>query len=74
VKRIITTIILSDSGNGIKSTACERGGAVTAELCDTTHYIEFNNNGYYYVYDNSKRQINASRYELSKDDQYNTLD
>jgi hypothetical protein len=48
----------------IKSTAGENGSAVTVELYDTTHYLEFNNDGYYYMYDNSKRQIYISRYEL----------
>lgn len=52
----------------IKSTAGENGGAVTPELYDTTYFIEFNSNGYYYRYDNSKRQIFISRYELSEDD------
>jgi len=64
--------IYSDSIIGqwrwVKSTAGEHGSAVTAESYDTTHYIEFNTNGYYYLYDNSKRQINTSRYNLSSDD------
>jgi len=55
----------------IKSTAGENGSAVTAELYDTTHYLEFNNYGYYYMYDNSKNTNNISRYELSEDDASN---
>jgi len=50
-----------------KSTAGEFGGAITAELYDTTHFVEFNNYGDYYFYDNSNRLIRTSRFELSAD-------
>jgi len=38
--------------------------SITSESVDSTYYIEFDNNGGYYVYDNSKKVISTAKYEL----------
>jgi len=48
----------------IKSTAGEYGAAITA---DTTFFIEFTSDGYYYFYNNSNILTITSKYELSFD-------
>ena len=57
----------------IKSTAGPNGGAVNAELYDTTYFIEFSNNGNYSMYNNSEELIFTSRYELTLNPQYKSF-
>ena len=38
--------------------------SITPESVDSTYYIEFDSNGSYYVYDNSKKVISTAKYEL----------
>jgi len=45
----------------------------TPKSVDSTFYIEFRNNGYYYLYDNSNNQLKELKYELEKSEQSNKI-
>ena len=47
--------------------------SITSESVDSTYYIEFDSNGNYYVYDNSKKVISTARYELIPPENSNIL-
>jgi hypothetical protein len=49
------------------------GFPITPESVDSTYYIEFNNNGHYYLRDNSKKQIFEQKYELEQSSPIKTL-
>ena len=45
----------------------------TPKSVDSTYYIEFRNNGYYYLYGNSNNQLKELKFELEKSEQSNKI-
>jgi len=56
----------------IKSSFGDRSNTISSQSVDSTYFIEFDNQGSYYYYNNSKNLISSHKYELKSGNQFNT--